>query len=342
MVNSKKIIFFIVSPNGIGHLRRVLEVVKYLSKKNFFSKCYIYVDKKLLSQVDWDRKIFFKKKNIEWIFVKKKISDDIFQNYIKNLKFLYYNEQFISSDIVISDNLAIPLESKKKIILMGSFLWSDILFKKKYKLIKKREKTLLKKYKPKMICLKAINCIKNKNIKKIEINWIRKKTNPLYKVRKGILISPSKFIDIKKTSKIIEHLLKNNKHKIFIPRSFKPLKKYFNRTYDFKFTKRDFSKILFSFCRPGLGAVEDCISNKIFMFETCKDKSAEIIHNSKVLKNMGLLNQVDNKFFKMTFKDYLSLINFKLPLYLKEVNKIETNGLKQIYSILNNTKNEKK
>ena len=34
MVNSKKIIFFIVSPNGIGHLRRVLEVVKYLSKKN--------------------------------------------------------------------------------------------------------------------------------------------------------------------------------------------------------------------------------------------------------------------------------------------------------------------
>ena len=42
----------------------------------------------------------------------------------------------------------------------------------------------------------------------------------------------------------------------------------------------------------------------------------------------------------MTFKDYLSLINFRLPLYLKEVNKIETNGLKQIYSILNNTKNE--
>ena len=49
-----------------------------------------------------------------------------------------------------------------------------------------------------MICLKAINCIKNKNIKKIEINWIREKTNPLYKVRKGILFSPSKFIDIKK------------------------------------------------------------------------------------------------------------------------------------------------
>ena len=161
-------------------------------------------------------------------------------------------------------------------------------------------------------------------------------------MRKGILFSPSKFIDIKKTSRIIEHLLKYNKYKIFIPRSFKPLKKYFNRTYDLKFTKRDFSKILFSFCRPGLGAVEDCISNKIFMFETSKDKSTEIIHNSKVLKNMGLLNQVDNKFFKMTFKDYLSLINFRLPLYLKEVNKIETNGLKQIYSILNNTKNEKK
>ena len=71
---------------------------------------------------------------------------------------------------------------------MGSFLWSDILFNKKYKLFKTKEKTLLKKYKPQMICLKAINCIKNKNIKKIEINWIRKKINPLYKARKGILI----------------------------------------------------------------------------------------------------------------------------------------------------------
>ena len=38
------------------------------------------------------------------------------------------------------------------------------------------------------------------------------------------------------------------------------------------------------------------------MFETIQDKSIEIKHNSKVLANMGLLNRIDNNFFKMSLK----------------------------------------
>lgn len=342
MVDSKKIIFFIVSNNGIGHLRRVIEVVKYLNKKKFFSKCFIYLDKKSLSLIKWDKKIYLKNKKIKWIFLKKKISNDKFFNFTKNLKFLYNTKNFITADIVISDNLAIPLESKKKIILMGSFLWSDIFLKKKYKLFKTREKFLLKKYKPQMICLKSINCIKNKNVKKIEINWIRKKIISKNNKKNGILFSPSKFINIKKTSRIIDHLLKDKKNKVYIPRSFYPLRKYFKKTADFKFTNIDFKKIKFSFCRPGLGAVEDCISNKIFMFQSAKDENIEIIHNSKVLKNLGLLSRIDERFFKMSFEDYLNLIKFSLPLYLKKINKINSNGLKEIYSFLISINNEKK
>lgn len=341
MVNSKKIIFFIVSPNGLGHLRRVIEIVNYLNKKKFYSKCYIYIDKRLLKLVQWDKKIYLKTKNIEWIFLKNHFSNDDLINFTKNLKFLYKNKNFISADIVISDNLAAPLESKKKIILMGSFLCSEIFLDKKYKLIKKNEKLLIKKYKPEMICLRTINCIKNKDIKKIEIDWIREKTSSTKKLRNGILFSPSKFINIKETSKIIDHLLKDKKNKIYIPRSFGLLKKYFNRTRNFKFTKEDFKKVLFSFCRPGLGAVEDCISNKIFMFETTKDQSIEIKHNSKILKNMGLLNRIDNNFLKMNFKTYLSLIKFNLPLYLNKVNNVNNNGLTQIYFFLKKIANEK-
>jgi hypothetical protein len=342
MVNSKKIILFIVSNNGIGHLRRVIEVVKYLSKKKFFSKCFIYLDKKLLSVIKWDKKIYLKNKKIKWLFFKKKISNDEFINFNKNLKFLYNNKNFITADIVISDNLAIPLESKKKIILMGSFLWSDLSLKKKYRSFKTREKFLLKKYKPQMICQKSINCINNKNVKKIIINWIRRKIIYKNKLKNGILFSPSKFINIKKTTRVIDHLLKYKKNKLYIPRSFYPLRKYFKRTSNFKFTNTDFKKIQFSFCRPGLGAVEDCISNKIFIFETAKDKNIEIVHNSKVLKNLGLLNRIDERFFKMSFENYLSLIKFSLPLYLKTINKINSNGLKEIYYFLKNIKNEQK
>lgn len=334
MVNSKKIIFFIVSPNGNGHLRRVVEVVKYLNSKNFFSKCYIYLDKSLLKSVNWDKKIYIKNKKIKWLFLKKKISKDLLINFIKNLKFLYKDKKFIYADIVISDNIAIPLESKKKIILMGSFLWSETFLDKKYKIIKIKEKLLIKKYKPYMICIKNINCIQNKNIKKIETNWIREKIKSRNTFRKGILFSPSKFININHTSRIIDHLLKDKKNKLYIPRSFVLLRKYFKKTSDFDFSKRNFKKILFSFCRPGLGAVEDCISNKIFMFETIQDKSIEIKHNSKVLEKMGLLNRIDNNFFKMSLKSYLTLIKFNLPLYLKKVNNINSNGLSQIYFFL--------
>ena len=166
MVIKKNInIFYIICPNGYGHAKRSFLIINKLYQKNNKINFTILIDKdkkKLASEI-LTNKLF---KQIKYHYYSNDFKN--FLNINKELSNKNLIKKILSADHVISDNMAHPLLIRKDLILVGSFLWSDILSKKKQSNLKfiKQERNLIKKYKPLLLCLKKMIYRKtNKNIR---------------------------------------------------------------------------------------------------------------------------------------------------------------------------------
>lgn len=102
-------ITLISSPNGFGHFFRLLDIAKYLSKKN---KIIFLCSKKQINKVDNIKKL----KNIKFHSIIKEA--DLKQNTFEYL-YKFYNLNFLKlpdvskSNLIISDNLINQIYKKK-------------------------------------------------------------------------------------------------------------------------------------------------------------------------------------------------------------------------------------
>ena len=156
-------ISFIVCSNGFGHFKRVLETSISILKLKKDAHITIFCSKKHLDlvceninfKIPVDSNIFFNinlfKYEVNFLNIKK----DSYDKYQKWIKVLLNNKILLHSNLIISDNQIAPLNAFKNVILMGSFIWHDLVESKDkdYKRIIALEKKLLIKNKPTIICL---------------------------------------------------------------------------------------------------------------------------------------------------------------------------------------------
>ena len=291
-----KIAFFPCN-NGLGHIKRSLELATYLDvnqKIDFYSKDIKKYEFKLpknikLKEIDSPKNLKdFKKKNYpKWIFNKN----------LDKYKFVYsdtLNEIYLKSD---------------NVVLFANFFWNiiynhrSIIFNKINKSV--RNKKIFTNYlfyhKPSM---------KNRNFSKVGFfgKFLRKK----HLINKNILISIgtaslNKLSIIKK--ELREIIKDNNEFIFFLDRSLYKSMKSFKNTELAIHDKHMFDNISFAIIKPGFSIISECLKNGIPIFCFDKYQNKEFKYNSKIItfNKLGFksndLSAIVNKIKKMNDLD---------------------------------------
>lgn len=313
-------ITLISSPNGFGHFFRLLDIAKYLSKKN---KIIFLCSKKQINKIDNIKKL----KNIKFHSIIKEA--DLKKNTFKYL-YKFYNLNFLKlpdvnkSNLIISDNLINQIYREKKFFLISNFLWSKV---------KKENNIYFKKYLAAEIdFLKNNKIIQNKYFKMkisakkiIEINFTGKKK---------ILLSPKYKYENKKIffyrnpeDQYSRKLLNKFLDKYTIYSNCKFLVKEFPKIKFLKINLEKISQFTFILSKPGLGSIKDSLKIGVPLLLTNVNYNREYLHNSRVIKknNLGIVcdeKKIDQQIKNLSFKKYKNLINSQ--------NKIKFSGEKKI------------
>ena len=342
---------FVISSNGFGHLKRVTSVLHLIlaqnKKLNIFIVCNDIKKKiikrdKLLYNLRFCTSIM--KYEINWLS-----KDKVDFNQYSKWKYEFENSSVIKkSDIIISDNLVIPLFSNKKIILMGSFLWHDVIdtINPIFNKIAEIEKNILLTKRPKIICLESMymNSI-SKYTTTVKVPWFtnRIKITKFHK-NKEVLITGGG------TDQLDEILLSiaNKIHykssiKIFLDEKLYNKYKKYNTSntkfFQFDFKEQSFGALTTIICRPGIGILTECVKYSIPAIAVYDNSNKEISHNAKKISalKIGSSIHIKNTFVSDYYvKKIKNIISSRaiLTKYTKEILKQDINGAKKATDVI--------
>lgn len=293
-------ITLIACPNGFGHFFRLLDLAKYLNKKN---KVILICSKKQLKKIEAN-----KIKKIKFLPILKDCNLN-YGTYKKLNKFYDINfekfKEVQDSKIIISDNLINKIYKRKNFFLIANFLWSKIYddnsLEKKAYLNKEKEFILTNKK----------NVFQNKyfgmplGFKTKKLYFFGKKSNSYKKeinysnLNTLIYLSNNDEIDINILSciKKFSHIFVNKKNKI--------IKKNKNikiiSDYDMQKVNCDF---LLS--KPGLGSITDAIKKKVGLLLINTSYNKEFKFNATKIEKFGIGIKLNKKNFKRKLNDFLT------------------------------------
>ena len=265
-----------------------------------------------------------------------------FSKYIEWASNFKYDKNLLDSDLIVSDNYVAPLINNKKTILMGSFLWLDVINNswEKSNKISDYEKKILKKYYPEMIAVDNMynETVKN-NTRAYPVPWLESRKvyeksvffNKILMTSGGTEELDDIFI------KLVMRLAYDNRRKFFFIDS-KLFKKLNDKSitlstniFEFDFSEEAFKKIDVAICRPGIGILTDCMSYLIPVIAVSSNKNSEIIFNSKkvVSKGVGISVVLKNKFIQDNdYKKINKYINSKDKLddFIEQIKSEKMDG----------------
>jgi len=347
---------FVISSNGFGHLKRVTSVLhlilKYNKKLNIFIVCNdikkrIIKRDKLLKNLCFCTSIM--KHEINWLSPDK----NTLNQYLK-WKNNFENSTVIKkSDLIVSDNLVIPIFSNKKVILMGSFLWHDIIdtINPTFQKIAEAEKNILLLKKTKIICLESMymNSI-SKYTNTVKVPWFtnRIKIKRFHK-NKEVLVTGG-------GTEQLDEILLNIANKIHFKSSIKifldeklynKYKKYNTsntKFFQFDFKEQSFEALTTIICRPAIGILTECVKYSIPAIAVYDNSNKEISHNAKKITalKIGSSIHIKNTFVSDYYvKKIKNIINSQaiLTKYTKEILKQDINGAKKATDVILNELN---
>ncbi|MDC0515209.1 hypothetical protein OAN99_05275, partial [Flavobacteriaceae bacterium] len=271
-----KTLTFVICSNGYGHSKRTSKVLNEIFKSAINIKYNIICS------------------NVKVNFLKEQINNDKldlqFHTYLmdnepnwldpESLNFAAYlawtqgfktDKILTKSDLIVSDNYVAPLYSGRDILLMGSFLWMDLIenYNNETKQIVTFQKDLLKKKKTQIIALETMKMNSLSNY--LEVFGV-----PWFSERKVIDKSPlhNKLLI---TSGGTDHLdelfinfiprlaLEHENKEIFLDTKLyrkldSKIKTVNKNIREFDFTESSFNTLDVIICRPGIGILTDCIS----------------------------------------------------------------------------------
>ena len=305
---------FLVCSNGLGHIRRICLICKFLVDRGI--KVTIYGEEEKIN--------FFldvKYKNIIQIInfdTKTKIYNWLNGTSTEWLK--QYPSSIKKHDKLISDNLLEILEIVPDSIIMASFFWHKTLPVSK-KLFKNTE-TLLNKYNPTIISAKGFTpryiCAYEKNhqiglsVEKERIITKFKKNNK----QKILISSGSSTLYDNQISDLLANFNKNYIKSLSIEH-LKIEKKFQNYCSDkikiFNFTCSDYRDINIAIIRPSLGVITECLAANLIILPMYEKGNNEINFNAKQISLMFDVPIFTSIFDAFKYIDERLIIKSKKP-----------------------------
>ena len=144
----------VASPNGLGHLQRLLGVAEVLAERSMLTRLSIVATawqravarnsaEPLVPITHWNTRIFEPKLRYLGAFPDVYGAATIWADRMRE------DEDLFNASVVISDNLAITLAARPDAVLAGSFLWQDVWPDSEFV---SWEVALLREYSPPMLC----------------------------------------------------------------------------------------------------------------------------------------------------------------------------------------------
>lgn len=303
----KKSIAFFCCTNGYGHYKRVFEVSKHLIGEFDIT---IYCTKEQAAKIGKlpnAQYIYYKYDNIRWDKITSKEVTTFKEFYLKWAS--TYGPESRKYDIVISDNIVELLTYRSDVILMGSFLWKDVV--KSYlgnNSLSTRDEWLLKEYNPTLITNKYV-----------ETQSVREYTN---KVQTGFGC-----IDRQVLGNEIEHVVLQYPSLNYLTE----YSEFLDSILDVKDlgTTKDLSYIndTLIVARPGVGTITHCVEYSIPLIALYSDNDSEEIKElAQIVEDLhiGFKQNIN------TPVDFSKIKQMKSNKELYFQNKFDKNGYLEI------------
>jgi hypothetical protein len=283
----------IVCNSGLGHVRRVLGILKRLQGTEF--QFDVFADQGKLKAYP-EAKSF---KNVAFYHV----SGDV----------LSYEHDFVSrypsafnrAAVVWSDNLSFPLKYHPNLVLTGSFLWSDVLDVP-------GEEDLLTRLKPRMIGNEYFATPRLKRLTSfVPVGMYRYGTVDNLVEKSGILLSCGQTNQAKAFFKMQIPTLRKAISALPPEIELHVEPDYFlelNINSGVKladFSEGMFNRIAAAVIRPGMGTVSDVLASGGRIFSFYEQGNFELEHNADVIERLGV-----GKYYKDLGQGLLDAVSF--------------------------------
>ena len=285
----------IVCNNGLGHIKRVLWLLRLFYRK-FPSKIQADVF------VNSDKLKYFP--SISNYFNKNKYGINFFnintENFNYEKEFLNkYKNHLLCVDYIWCDNLIFPLKYRKEVFLTGSFLWLDAIDDTN---IAKREKEILLENHSVMIANKYFATPNVKSLTQfIGVGMYEYFTFHIpedfpHKILLSCGKSTSANIFLKKYIPVLKKEIKKipSNIEVFIEPDYYQHFCVAENIKKANFSEEMFSCISAAAIRPGIGTICDILLKGGRIFSFFEDNHFEINHNAEVLEKLGVGKKCQN------------------------------------------------
>lgn len=307
-MGSRADLCLVVCANGLGHFRRVLEVVSCLADLERGLRMSVICE-------NWQRERFWESELLRRIVSRADVrwvhdvmapsvhysqdpscyADGRLSSWLPRVASI---DDLREARLVVSDNLAGVLEARPDVVLMGSFLWSDVLedaFSQDAQVVAFAawERRLLAAHQPSMLCVGDIAMPGvYERTRAVPLSWMRRgerhtprvdrppRTRPLATV----LVGASRTAD--RVGLDVAAALVERGFDIALPEA---LRAHFAQrvgSLPFGFHGEDFLACDVAVCRPGLGALHDCLFHCLPMVAMLED-NIEMVHNGRRVEALG-------------------------------------------------------
>lgn len=300
----------VICANGLGHFRRVLEVSHALVRLVPGVRLDLVCGRWQLDRMrDWgtagalaaDPRVGWvhdaMEPGVRWSPDPAVYGDGRLKAWVRRLEDARVLE---GADLVLSDNLAGVLELRPDAVLMGSFLWSDVLDgafpdSPEAREFAAWERGLLDRNRPPMLCVRdiAMPSLASRT-RPVPLPWMRsgegrppaRRTPTGTRIRVAFLVGATGAAD-PLAAGIAEALLERGAEVALPAAIHGPFRDRPGASL-FRFVPSDFLACDVALGRPGLGAVHDCLFYGLPMALVQEADNPELAHNGARIEALGL------------------------------------------------------
>ena len=300
----------VICENGLGHFIRTIGVLHAFRQQ--YPDVSIEVactEKQLRLTKSWSKRQLFDQPNtnvttdllapsISWIKDPKQLSDGRLVDWEKRLRNW---KPLQEADLVLCDNLVGILSIRPDAILMGSFLWADILSHyypdiPAVRAFAERDYELLNTHRPPMICVDEIAMpgVKERT-QAVGVGWFgqerRDRRDPEARKYRLAVLGGATAMAFEQLKSLLKALCKGGDCQLAVPdRLFDRLRQEVpaKSMVPFHFEMEDFEQCDLILCRPGIGTITDAIVTSTPILAFHEEGNIEMEHNARCIEQLGI------------------------------------------------------
>lgn len=296
---------FFVSPNGLGHFKRVTTWIPYLldslPQYQFHVACEEWQLSRVMSE-PWMQRLK-QSPRVTFHMGKTKGAPKWYRNpeAYTDLDLLVWRNPikrwslFHQADFVVSDNMTELLKWRSDIILMGSFLWGEVL-KDQYggiagvEAYAQEEAALLSKHQPSMLCVHeiAMPSVVQKT-QNVGLPWFTTSKETALVTdqpkKQVVFLGGATPAISDELVAVAQRLAQEHPWDIYVPPH---LRSPNDGLHTFNFSSRAWSQLSVVVCRPGIGTLTDAIHYGVPLVAITEPENAEMRHNAARIQSLGM------------------------------------------------------